>query len=237
MNTANLIVAENFQAAWFKAIKYLSENKWSAWSLVIQIKDVNCIDAVLNEQIIELADNLKIYRPKKVAYTIFPYGSYREDTSQDRLYEKYTRYYNAVKHKLTWGTYFDRMIAYPGVNGETNQLKNIIHAINTREKSMQAAYTIVIEIPGNETTKPLGAPCLNYLAVQIDNLTNTVNLLATYRNHDFLQKAYGNYYGLCKLLLFLAKETNKKTGYLTCVSSHAYIDRNKTELLKLIEAQ
>ena len=237
MNTANLIVAENFQAAWFKATKYLSENKWSAWSLVVQIKDVNYIDPSLNERLIKLADKLEIYRPKKVAYTIFPYGFYRDNTTQQRLYEKYSRYYNAVKHKLTWGTYFNRMIAYPGVNGETNQLKNIIYAINTREKSMQAAYTVVIEIPGHETTRPLGAPCLNYLAVQIDNTANTMNLLATYRNHDFLQKAYGNYYGLCKLLSFLAKETSKNTGYLTCVSSHAYVDKNKIELLKFIGAQ
>jgi thymidylate synthase len=180
---------------------------------------------------------LDIFRPKKVAYTIFPYGLYQNGTSQDRLYEKYTRYFKAVKHKLSWGTYFDRMIAYPGVNCQTNQLKNIVQAINTRKISMQAAYTIVIEIPGKETTRRMGAPCLNYLAVQIDNLENTLNLLATYRNHDFLQKAYGNYYGLCKLLSFLAKETKKKVGYLTCVSSHAYVDKNKIELLKFIREQ
>ncbi len=50
-----------------------------------------------------------------------------------------------------------------------------------------------------------------------------LSLLCVYRNHDFLERAYGNYWGLCYLLNLIACETNMEPGTLTCISSHAYI--------------
>jgi thymidylate synthase len=82
----------------------------------------------------------------------------------------------------------------------------------------------------------MGAPCLNYVAVQLDADTKTMGLLAVYRNHDFFERAYGNYWGLCNLLRFMAKETNFNPGVLTCVSSHAYVDKNKTEFKSFVQS-
>jgi hypothetical protein len=63
-----------------------------------------------------------------------------------------------------------------------------------------------------------------------------LGVLAVYRNHDFLQKAYGNYWALCNLLCFLAKETNTIAGPLTCVSSHAYVEgKQRRALWKFLE--
>jgi thymidylate synthase len=127
------------------------------------------------------------------------------------------------------------MINYEIGNTIVNQLDNIIEAINNRERKSRAAYTIIIEKPGGETIRPLGAPCLNYLAVQYDNTDDSISLLATYRNHDFLKRAYGNYFGLCKLIKFIADSTNTKPGRLTCISSHAYIENNKSNVQKFLE--
>lgn len=118
-----------------------------------------------------------------------------------------------------------------------NQLENIINALTMRANVSKAALTIVIQRPGGETTRPLGGPCLNYLAVQAErNTDTTLGLLAVYRNHDFLQKAYGNYWGLCNLLRFLAKETKTIAGPVTCISSHAYVEKHKPALKAFVDA-
>ncbi|MCJ7504472.1 MAG: hypothetical protein MUP80_15640, partial [Acidobacteriia bacterium] len=108
-----------------------------------------------------------------------------------------------------------------------------------REYLSKAAYTVLIQKPGGETVRPLGGPCLNYIAVQTEQgqagRPLTLALLAVYRNHDFLERAYGNYWGLCNLLMFLAKEVGGLPGPLTCVSSHAYVAGKKRELKQLVE--
>lgn len=63
-----------------------------------------------------------------------------------------------------------------------------------------------------------------------------LGLLAVYRNHDFLERAYGNYWGLCNLLNFIANEVGATPGPLTCVSSHAYVDKKKTAFKTLLES-
>jgi hypothetical protein len=70
----------------------------------------------------------------------------------------------------------------------------------------------------------IGGPCLHYIFLQLDSDLRTMNMLAIYRNHDFANKAYGNYVGLGDLLEFLCYETNFNVGKLTCVSSHAFIE-------------
>jgi len=177
--------------------------------------------------------------PKDVAYTIFPHGLYQHRNG-DELFTAYNKpggFYARVK--TGWGTYFRRMTSYKGANGRVNQLGNIIAAVRDRQNLSKAAYTIVIQHPGGETMRPLGGPCLNYIAVQAepgeDGQPPTIGLLAVYRNHDFLERAYGNYWGLCNLLMFLAKEVKGIPGPLTCVSSHAYVAGKKTALKTLVE--
>ena len=79
------------------------------------------------------------------------------------------------------------MIYYETGSGEIqNQLENIIHAIKVRSNISTAAYTIIIQKPGGETIRPLGGPCLNYIAVQLEPGNPVkLGLLAVYRNHDF----------------------------------------------------
>ena len=66
-------------------------------------------------------------------------------------------------------------------------------------------------------------------------LNRTISLLAVYRNHDFRERTFGNYWGLCSLLKYICTETDSSMGSITCISSHAYVDTNKTELVTLAE--
>ena len=48
-----------------------------------------------------------------------------------------------------------------------------------------------------------------------------LHLLAVYRSHDFISRAYGNYLGLGRVLHFVAQESGVSAGELTCVSASA----------------
>lgn len=230
-----------FQTAWLEVVKHLSENHWKLRNLVVQIENPTLLCNDFHNKVYDFTKQVAILGPKDVAYTIFPHNLYKRKNDCHKLCESYNRpngLFSRIQHrKSTWGSYFRRMSHYETKSGTIqNQLKNIIHAINTRKSISTAAYTIVIQKPGGETIKPLGGPCLNYIAVQLEPTEPMqLGLLAVYRNHEFLERAYGNYWGLCNLLSFLAKETGASCGPLTCISSKAYVSGKKTALRNFMD--
>lgn len=244
INEPVCIVSDDFQHAWLEVVRKLSVSHWEIRNLVVQVKDPSALDVAFHKKVEAFAKAQDLLGPKHVAYTLFPQGLYRHSGKPDTLFEAYNKagglFEKLQRRKPGWGTYFRRMTNYGGAKGEViNQLGNIITAIRKRDNLSRAAYTIVIQKPGGETVRPLGAPCLNYIAVQAEHgeagQPFTLGLLAVYRNHDFLERAYGNYWGLCNLLLFLAKEVGGTPGPLTCVSSHAYVEAKKMACMHLVE--
>lgn len=241
MNPPIPITAASFQDAWVQAVKMLASRNWEASNLVVHIENPSSFDQKIHSGVERFAKTNKIIGPKHVAYTIFPHNLYRTKGNSAELYDAYNRQrgmYDRIK--TSWGTYFRRMTAYHGMKGSVNQLDKIIDAIRKRQRISRAAYTITIMYPGWETIRPRGGPCLNYLAVQAkpsgDDNRTILGLLAVYRNHDFLERAYGNYWGLCNLITFLANEAYGTPGPLTCVSSRAYVDKNKMNLRTFISS-
>lgn len=240
INEPLAIVHDGFQQAWLDVVQRLIASQWELRNLVVQIKNPGLYDDGLNDRIDEFARTSGLLAPRHVAYTIFPEGLYRDGADAAQVFTSYNRenglYDRLHKRKKDWGTYFRRMTHYEGKKGTAvNQLENIINAFRDRKNISKAAYTLVIQYPGGETVRPLGGPCLNYLAVQAEPDPFSVGLMAVYRNHDFLERAYGNYWGLCNLVSFIAKEVGATPGPLTCVSSHAYVDGNKTALRTFVE--
>jgi thymidylate synthase len=241
MNRPVLVVKDSFQEVWIDVGKILCVQGWNIHNLMVSIQKPELIDTMLHRQFNAFAEANDIIKPKDVAYTIFPQNLYEKSGSAARLFSRYNQERGMYAHLRNrphrgWGTYFRRMTHYVTPDGIQNQLANIIDAIKERDRISKAAYTIVIEHPGGETIRPLGAPCLNYIAIQLDAESKKMGLLAVYRNHDFFERAYGNYWGLCNLLKFMANETNFNIGTLTCVSSHAYIDKNKRAFRSFIES-
>lgn len=244
MNIPAVVAAHSFQAAWAQAVIRLKLNSWKTWNLVVQIDAPSMMDLDIQERTTEFAKYYGLITPVQVAHTIFPYKYYKAGTARDVLYKKYWRYfrYTRTQAHRGWGTYFERMIRYApdgNINQAVDQLATIIDAINGRRSNYGAAYAIVIPYPQKDSKRKMGAPCLNYLTVQVETVHGRgkrVNLLAVYRNHDFLERAYGNYLGLCKLLEYIAAETNSEIGSLTCISSHAYVLNHKRELYALAES-
>jgi len=237
MSLPILISSDSFQEAWLVATTKLSENHWEIWNIVTHIKNPLIFDGTFHQKMDVFSKGNNILNPKAVCYTIFPFHLYNRSIDRTSLYSNYIeRFYPRTQSQLkhtNWGTYFQRMISYS--TEKVNQLENIISAINNRKVDSKAAFTIIIQKPGSETIRKMGSPCLNYIAVQICTHSKTISLLATYRNHDYLNKTYGNYWGLCELLKFICTETGYNIGTVTCISSHAYVQGNKRELKNLIE--
>ncbi len=229
------VVDENsFQTAWVEATKFLARNRWDHHNLVVHIRTPGNLDPTLHYSISRFFIGLRILPPKDVAYTIFPHNMYRNRGDAYRMFDQYNRaggmFDRLKKRSFGWGNYFRRLSCYEDGPNRINQLQNIIDAINSRQNTHKAAYTMLIQHAGTETIRPRGGPCLNYLAVQLDPITKSLGMLAVYRSHDFLTKAYGNYWGLCNLTRFIAQECGFVPGPLTCISSYAYVDIQKAAL-------
>ncbi len=241
INEPVAISTNNFQQAWFGVVRKLMSNGWKLRNLIVHVKSPNLFDEQFHGQVEDFARRESLLGPKHVAYTIFPHGLYREKGNYHSLFRAYNRtnglFERLHRRKPSWGTYFRRRTHYDKAGEVVNQLGNIIKAINTRQKVSRAAYTVIIQNHGGETLRPLGGPCLNYLAVQIEPDNSMVlGLLAVYRNHEFIERAYGNYWGLCNLLSFLALEVDAEAGPLTCISSNAYVSQKKTALKTFVES-
>ncbi len=241
INTPVSIIKPCFQTAWLEVVNLLSENRWELRNLIVHIENPTTFCQNFHQNISQFAKQNNLLGPKHVAYTIFPHNLYRRVDSLDSLYKNYNRrnglFERIQRKRRTWGSYFRRMIHYEAKGGIVNQIDKIIRAINDRDSVSRAAYTMLIQNPGGETVRPRGGPCLNYMAVQLDRDDSVqLGLLAVYRSHDFLERAYGNYWGLCNLLSFLAKETGVAAGPLTCISSRAYVDDKKTSLKSFMDS-
>ncbi|MCX7012805.1 MAG: hypothetical protein NTW86_09655 [Candidatus Sumerlaeota bacterium] len=242
INEPVTIVHDSFQEAWLEVVRNLIASQWELRNLVVQIRNPTIFDPRFNDRVDGFARAHNLLASKHVAYTIFPAGLYRngsDATSVFRVYNRHNGLYERLHRRAKdWGTYFRRMTHYEAKDGTVvNQLGKIINAIRSRKTLSKAAYTVTIQKPGGETVRPLGGPCLNYLAVQAEpGHPPMLGLMAVYRNHDFLKRAYGNYRGLCQLIAFLAKEVGGVPGPLTCISSHAYVHRNRTALRAFVES-
>lgn len=242
MYSPSTISKESFQLAWIDALKHLKRNNWQLRNLIVQITNPNAFDDVIHQKVVDFAGSNNILTPKHVAYTIFPHKIYIAKGNANELFDAYNRergFYERIKRRyrrITWGTYFKRMTHREVNNQIVNQLKEIIDLINTRQRINKVTYTIIIQNLGKETTQPRGGPCLNFLIAQLEPKPNkTLGILCVYRNQDYLKRAYGNFWGLCNLLNFLANETNSVAGPLTCLVSHAYVDGKKQDIVNLIE--
>lgn len=238
-----VVTGLSFQQAWKEAVEILSSEGWGVNNLVVHIVDPKSIDADFHETVSDFCASNSLLSPKDVAYTIFPHRQYRIKGSAAEVFRAYSReggLYERIcnRRRVTWGNYFRRMTHYETPDGPVNQLENILTCINEREKVWKAAYTILVQEPGRETTRPRGGPCLNYIAIQQRPTESrpVLGMLCVYRRHDFLKRAYGNYWGLCNLLCFLAGETESELGPVTCVSSYAYVKGLRTSMRGLLDA-
>lgn len=171
-------------------------------------------------------------RLSPVVKVLFPYAGRRPGETRAQFYERWNRALRRNRDLgflvAKWGTYFERLTTFAG---ETNQLENIITALATWKLKPAAALVAHLSSPSLDAIQPMGSPCLQF--IEVLRRDDQIDLVAVYRNHDFLNKALGNYIGLGRLLHFIATESGIAPGTLTCHSVHAYCN-SPTKLRQLM---
>lgn len=201
-----------------------------------------------------------------VANTVFPIALYRPGKAgaADRFVSNVLKGEQNRRHSShrRWGTYVGRLVAYPSRDGKaTNQIAINLERLNGRDRHWSDLYEIPLvspdgdhedpdweqEIPPTGTTvgavlhgdtrvDPLrrGGPCLAHISLTLD--AGAVSMLALYRRHSYVTRAYGNFLGLSRLLHFFAQESGHEVGNLLVVTGHATADITARVRSKLLAA-
>jgi len=118
-------------------------------------------------------------------------------------------------------------------DGKTySPLQKIIEKLkkqNGARTPFKAAYELPIYNPDLDRKRYRDAPCLSFLSFK-RHPDRILSLTATYRNHSYITRCLGNLIGLGRLEAFVAKQADLTVGRLTCVSTHAEIDKGDAEV-------
>lgn len=189
-----------------------------------------------------------------VAGTLFPAALAARSADHATLVARYREMYPRIKKYPgnTHGTYFERLISYPGAKKtQIDQLGNIIARLRKQSAikgPMTAAYEADLAHPGDggdgSPAEALihaadrdnlyrGFPCLSHLSFQLSR-DGSVHATALYRSQYMVERAYGNYLGLGRLLSYIAGQAGLAPGALTVVAGHAQLDGPITHLRPLL---
>ncbi|WP_216893406.1 hypothetical protein [Nocardia alni] len=183
-----------------------------------------------------------------VANTIFPAALAAQDADPVRLAARYQALYPQLKRlepRNNKGTYFQRLIAYPTPHGQVNQLERLIATLTIERATAapkRARYETSVDIPEPDVPEPISVPvyeprhdtsamafpCLSMLSFQLDG--TRLHAVAHYRSQYLLQRGYGNYLGISRLLGYIASRTGLTPGALTVVVGQAHADRLRRDL-------
>lgn len=231
--------------AWKNAVMAVYEKpQHHGYHLVVAIDNPDVEDPNVRKLVDALAKREKIrYDAETVASTIFPIGLTAGGKNLKQMTERFLAMYPTLKKfpSNNRGTYFGRMVALPSANGDINQLQLIVDRLTASTREKKTPYQV--DILGTDLKTydaasdkriPMGFPCLSFCAFQRDH--EALHLTAHYRNHYMVERAYGNYLGLGRLLAFIAKEVGLKVGRLTVIAGHAEIDTRPPALAKALAA-
>lgn len=244
---AVLIEEERLVPAWCRAAEALLAVRGRSLSnIVLEIANPQCLTPADFELMRRVDQALRVncgITVETVAATIFPNGLYRRSNPPE-FYDKAIKSIERGRKPGTWGTYALRLMRRQSPDGKWfNPLKDLIakiDAMKIRDRMWQdvlelgvhdAADTevggdgceVALYDPAKDRMKYTNMQCLSHLSFKIAG-RDRLDLTAMYRSHYYAEKALGNLVGLSQLMSFVATETGLKTGTLTCLSTHAYLD-------------
>lgn len=154
------------------------------------------------------------------------------------------------------GTYFGRMISWPGkTGGGRNQLADRIttlrraHDLNQRKRNLEDIVIggegegliddslAGVQVYATSDRRSRGFPCLVHIDLTV--FDGRLSMAAVYRHQYLVTKAYGNLLGLSRLLSFLAQQSGYAVGELVVHATMADTEQGtytKAGLTELINA-
>lgn len=172
-----------------------------------------------------------------VAGTIFPMGIFQLSEDRFKFYDEYIKVIPRIRKvdkRNNRGTYFERLIAYEGNNGEkVNQIEFIIQSLlsetNKRRSKLQAS-TFDPRVDHMDTPYQ-GFPCLQHVTFCVSQNGGLV-MNSFYAMQYLFQRAYGNWLGLINLGKFVAREAGLKLERFNCFVGVEKLDQMSKEKAK-----
>lgn len=248
-----------------RALEANAPTRWALHTLVA-IDDPTAEDDELRAQADRLLDELGMAPIETVANTIFPAHLAAVSESHQDLVSRYRALYPLLRsrwHKNSEGTYFGRLIAHPSANDEEgyDQLGAVIRKLSAEhargnpktalyeaafrragdgdEESQEGTATAAaatIYLPARDKLPVGGFPCLSHCSFQLDR-DGRVHALAQYRSQYLVERGYGNYLGLGRLLAYVCQQTGLRPGRLTVTAGYAQIEVRRVRRISALLAQ
>jgi hypothetical protein len=244
MMTDHYIEERKLSVAWARAVQLTAQpGRTEVASLVVAVTGFDQVgnfeeepriraelDALLAREGMQTVDT--------VANTIFPNSLWNPAADRRVLFERYRRIILRLRkasRKNNRGIYFERMIS-GGPSGKENQLDFAISTYLSRKGVRRSVLQVGIFDPNHDhsAAAQLGFPCLQHLSFAPTSGGLSVN--AFYATQYLVEKAYGNYVGLCRLGRFVAHEMKLPLVRVTCVTGIAECEVPKSKLAELLAA-
>jgi len=244
MTSEHYIEEPNLSVAWARALSAASARGCSeVGPLVVSVTGFDGSGAFQEEPIIRRALDAVLQREamqsvETVAGTIFPWSMWNPAAPRRQLFERYQKIAPRLRRasgKNRRGIYFDRMIT-GGPTGRENQLEFAIATYGGRNGVRRSVLQIGIFNPGQDhsAAAQLGFPCLQH--VTFAPVDGGLCLNAFYASQYMVERAYGNYVGLCRLGRFAAHELGLPLARMTCFTGIAECEVAKNKLSTLLHA-
>ena len=247
--------------AWLQALEHtVSQRGGRCVHLVMTVEAPGSENEDIRHALDRALDEAGDQSVETVAGTIFPNSLYQSpgfswsrdldgpavdelDAAAHNLYERYMGMLPVLRRVRAnnRGTYFSRMITWPGKErGGTNQLNLRISRIrnefinrrltnNTLDIDVSADALeseplagVQIYAPRDQRTR--GFPCLVHIDLTL--VDGILHCLAVYRHQYLITKAYGNLVGLSRLMNFMCEQTGAECGELVVHATLADAEPN-----------
>ena len=231
----DVIKGTNVSNTWLKAILHLKANRKEAYNLIAEIEHPTVEDLETKYELNTLLESKNLQPIDTVANTIFPTDLITKGYPREHFYQRFHNLYPRLqKIKVNdGGTYFGRLVAWgfespqkPGFN-QVEDVINKLYREKNNGRGIRVMYEMSIYNPEWDHTNQMGFPCMSFISLKIRG--DVVDLTAIYRNQYFIEKSYGNYLGLGRLLGFICKHSGFNIGKLTCIATHAHLESVKKE--------
>jgi hypothetical protein len=244
-NPQNYVEDGNLSLAWGKAIREVSaRGRTEVVPLVVSITGFDgnndfSEDQTIRSELDKTLEVLGLQSIATVATTIFPYSMWNQSADRKQLFDRYKKLFPRIQKaspKNRRGIYFNRMIT-GGPPANDNQLDFAISTYSARQGMRRSALQVVTFDPVKDHTAApyLAFPCLQHVTFAPTE-DNGLAVNAFYANQYMVERAYGNYVGLCHLGKFVASELDLKLSRVTCFAGIASLDRGKREIASTMAA-
>ena len=243
VNNEMLVEEHNVSVAWARVfLRVLQEEEVSP--VVVVIRDMaiegpeelsevrNSLDELLEEDGKGLSCNT-------VANTIFP-SIWNPNAERQELYDRYERILPRLRkdRRNKNGLYFQRLISYGGDEESGNSVNQLEHIIQTWHKGNHRRTALQASLfdPRKDHTdqRQRGFPCLQQVSFAPCG-DGGLSITGYYATQYVVERAYGNYLGLCRLGQFMAHEMGLKLDQMVCIATPVKLERPKKTIKGLAE--